>query len=81
MGINADATLTAKDIAALSQAIFVHENGKKFANVTNSNTATTNINQVNVHTAATDARGIAGGIKGALMDNEMAWQMNTGVFQ
>lgn len=80
-GINPDAVLTAKDIAAVSRAIFTHENGKKYAQVSNSNTSTTHIDQMNIHTQATDANGIASDMRGALTSNDMAWQMNTGVVQ
>lgn len=51
-------------------------NGKQ-SSLTGSNTSTVAINTINVHTAATDATGIAASIKGALANSFMA-QANPG---
>ncbi len=79
-GLNPDATLTARNLGAISQAIFAHENGARYASSYNStNSAETNIGQITINTQAKDANGIAGDLRHALSNQNLAWQINTGV--
>ena len=79
-GIGADTALTAQNLGALSQAIFVHENGAKYASsYTSTHSAETNIGQITINTQAKDANGVAGGLRDALSNQNLAWQINTGV--
>lgn len=79
-GISPDATLTARNLGAVSQAIFAHENGAKYDNSYNStNSAETNIGHITINTQAKDANSIAGGLRDALSTQNLAWQINTGV--
>ena len=79
-GIGADVKLSAANLSALSQAIFIHENGAKYAAAPSStNSAETNIGQITINTQAKDASGIAFGLRDSLVSQNLAWQMNTGV--
>ncbi len=79
-GLTPDAKLTAANLGALSQAIFAHENGAKYATTNNStHSAETNIGQITINTGARDAGGIASGLRDSLASQNLAWQMNTGV--
>jgi len=58
--------------------------GNQYASTDNSSSTETHVGTINVHTQATDAKGVAAGIKGALARNDagnamMAAQMNRGV--
>ena len=79
-GLTPDEKLTAANLGALSQAIFAHENGAKYATTNNStHSAETNIGQITINTGARDAGGIASGLRDSLASQNLAWQMNTGV--
>ena len=79
-GLTPDEKLTAANLGALSQAIFAHENGAKYATTNNStHSAETNIGQITINTGAKDAGGIASGLRDSLASQNLAWQMTTGV--
>lgn len=89
-GIGANTKLSANQIDTVANSMFAFENGKAWARyvashgaVDNSSTSTvtTHIGQINIHTQATDAKGVARSIAPAVKNSlgNLNWQANTGM--
>ncbi|MDE3023116.1 MAG: hypothetical protein KGI54_14920 [Pseudomonadota bacterium] len=84
LGVSRYDHLKSSQLDAMAQAIFAHENGAKaWAKVrggdTTTNSSETKIGQINIHTQATDAAGIAKTIDPAIKRYTFSMMANTGI--
>lgn len=87
-GIDPNVKVTSGQLTSISEAMYAHEGGSRYAKnmltgingsgqASGGNSSQVNIGTLNVNTKATDANGIAKGMKGAISTNGLVAQANS----